>query len=134
MIGDVIAAVLPMLRDNAESLMTDAVKIERDAGTTWDEDAQASVTVWVVVHASMPCAIDIPPVSARSLVTDEVVTRESPVVRGPVSFTGIEPDDRVTVTAAGPLSDAEVGSVFWVTQVESDTHAVERVIQARWVR
>lgn len=135
MIGEAVAAALPLMRLHAESLMSDTCKVDRQTGTAWDEEAQETVPTWEVVHADMPCHFDRSPATSRQLMTDEATTPVLPVIKGPVSFVGIKPDDRITVTAIGALSDPEhLGAVVWVTDVVSDTHPVERLIQCRWTR
>ena len=123
MIGDVIAAALPLLRANAASLRTDVCTVER-LTTAWDEAQQKTVTAWAPVQTAIPCHLEEPSASSRSLLTDEAVTLESPVVKVAHDVTGILPDDRVTVTGRAPL---------WVTQVAHDdsTHPVELLIQCR---
>lgn len=133
MIGDALTAALPMMRAQAESLMTDTCRVDRLA-QVWSEDEQATVATWTLV-ASSPCHFDTEPATARSLATDEVVSQRSPSVRLPHTVVGIEPDDRVTVTAVGPHSDlAHLGAVAWVTSVATDSHPVERVVECRWVK
>lgn len=124
MIGHDVAAALPELRAQAESLMDTTCTIER-LTTTWDEALQKSVTTWAPVHADVPCAVDIPPVTASSLLTAEASTAETPRVKIPVTFDGIEPDDRVTVVGYG---------VMWVTHVPIRSHQVQRRLQCRWTR
>lgn len=134
MIGDALAAALPMMRAQAESLMVDACAIERASGTLWDETTQKSATAWTQVALS-PCHFDAEPATARSLATDEVVSQRSPSVRLPHTVVGVKPDDRVTITMVGPESDsAHLGAVVWVTQVATDSHPVERVVECRWVK
>lgn len=134
MIGDALAAALPMMRAQAESLMVDACVIERASGTHWDEALQKSVTTWTLV-ASSPCHFDTEPAPTRSLVTDEVVSQRSPSVRLPHTVLGVKPDDRVTITAVGAESDpAQLGAVVWVTHVATDSHPVERIVECRWVK
>lgn len=127
MIGAAISAALPLLRANAESLMTDRCTIDRQDGTTWDEDDQASVPVWVSVAADVPCHVEEPAATSPTLVTGEAATLEAPVVKVAHDVTGVEPDDRVTVVG---------GPVLWVTRAAPDdfTHPVEVLIQCRWVR
>lgn len=133
MIGDALAAALPMMRSQAESLMTDTCRVDRLA-QVWSEDEQATVTTWTLV-ASSPCHFDTEPATARSLATDEVVSQRSPSVRLPHTVLGVKPDDRVTITTVGPESDpAHLGAVVWVTQVATDSHPVERVVECRWVK
>lgn len=126
MIGAAISAALPLLRANAESLMTDRCTIDRQT-TTWDEVEQESVTTWTTVYADVPCHVEESIVNARTLVTDERVTAETPVVRIPVAYPGVDPDDRLTVSG---------GPVLWVTQSapEDSTHPVEFVVQCRRTR
>lgn len=124
MIGHDVAAALPELRAQAESLMTATCDIDR-ATTAWDEDEQATVTTWASVHADIPCAFVIPPATSRALLTDEAVTPESPVVKVSVDVEGVKPDDRVTVAGHG---------VVWVTHVPVRTNQVQRRLECRWVR
>lgn len=126
MIGPVIAATLPLMRAHAQSLMTDACTIER-LTSGWDEALQKTVTTWATIHAAVPCHLEGKPATSRSLLTDEAVTLEAPLVKVAHDVTGIEPDDRVTVTGHDPL---------WVTSTSLDdaTHPVELLIQCRWSR
>ena len=123
MIGDVIAATLPLLRANAESLMTDTCTIDRQSGTTWSEAEQKSVPVWTVVAADVPCHIDEASTESRALLTDELITPERPLIKIPVTVSGVQPDDRITIGS----------DVVWVTQVAPDdtTHPVELLVQCR---
>ena len=124
MIGHDIAAALPELRAQAESLMVETCDIERMT-QAWDEDEQETVTEWVPVHMGTPCALDIPPATSRQLLTDEAVTPEHPVVKVSVTLTGIEPDDRVTIAGVG---------VAWVTHVPVRSNQVQRRLECRWVK
>jgi hypothetical protein len=133
MIGNVIAATLPLMRTHAESLMFDRCDIHR-LSTTWDEALQKSVTTWTVVHANVPCSLDVPPALTAGDVTDESVTRETPQVPVPVAFDGIEPDDRVTITVVASISDLSPGDVMWVTHAPTGTHLVDRRLECRWTR
>lgn len=127
MIGDVITAALPLMREHAESLMTDVCSIDRQNGTTWDEVEQKSVPVWESVAAHVPCHVEESAATSPTIVTGETASLESPVVKVAHDVTGIEPDDRVTVVG---------GPVLWVTRAAPDdfTHPVEVLIQCRWVR
>lgn len=126
MIGPAIVAALPLMRAHAESLMADVCTIER-LTATWSEVSQKTVTTWATIHAAVPCHLESKPATSRSLLTDEAVTLEVPVVKVAHDVTGIEPDDRVTVTGHDPL---------WVTSTSLDdaTHPVELLIQCRWSR
>lgn len=126
MIGSAVAAALPLMREHAESLMTDVCSIER-LTTTWDEVNQKSVTTWATVHADVPCHVEEPAVTMATLVTDEAVTLETPLAKIPHTFTGILPDDRVSVAGREPM---------FVTRAAHDdlTHPVEMVLSCRWTR
>jgi hypothetical protein len=126
MIGDVIAATLPLLRANAESLMTDTCTIER-LTTTWNEALQKSETTWAPVHEDVPCHVEEPAVTSAVILTGEALTLETPLVRVPYTVTGVESDDRVTVAG---------GLVMFVTRAAHDdsTHPVEMLLSCRWTR
>lgn len=135
MIGSQITAALPVLRSQARSMMLDTVTIDRLDGIVWDEELQKSVANWVQIAADVPANIDMPPATTRALVTDEVVTPGEPVVKVPITVDGVEPDDRVTVTAVSPSGDPElVGAVFWVTYNRNRTTAVSRRLECRWTQ
>lgn len=134
MIGDALAAALPMMRAQAESLMTDTCAVDR-LTSSWDEEQQTTVTSWAPVVAGSICHFSESSAAVRSLLTDEVVTQRSPSVRLPSSVSGVRPDDRVTIVTTGPTSDeTHAGAVVWVSHVPSDSHPVERVIECRWVK
>lgn len=122
MIGDDVAAALPEMRAHAESLMRGRCTIDR--GTS-EWNGTKTVDVWEPVHEDVPCRLEVAPVASRSLLADEVVTAEAPVVKVPVRFEGIRPDDRVT------LAD---GQVLWVTHVPVYDDMVQRRIVCRWTR
>lgn len=121
------------LRRQAYKLMLDTAAIDRLDGLVWDEEQQQSVPNWVSIAVDVPCNLDEPPATTRALVTAETVTPAEPVVKIPVSVEGIEPDDRVTITAVADISDPEMlGAVMWVTHNRSRTTAVQRRLECRW--
>lgn len=124
MIGDAIAAALPVFRAQAESLHTDVCTIDR-VSTEWIDGVKQ--TVVTVVHADVPCHVETSPSSARVLVTEQAVTPETPLVKVSHALAGIEPDDRLTVAGHEPM---------WVTHATHDdpTHPVELLIQCRRTR
>lgn len=133
MIGHDLAADLEHLRVQFESLAWDRCRVDR-AATGWDEAQKKSVTTWRVIHDDVPCQVEESPAMARQTLTDEAVTRQHPVVRIPVRFGGIEPDDRVTITYVHPQSGATLGAVLWVTHARMKTNSVKRRIECRWLR
>lgn len=134
MIGNAIAAAVPIMRANAESLMLDRCRIDR-ATSSFDEAQQKTVTTWASVHVNAPCTVDDEPAPARTLVTDQAASPGGPSVYLPVALTGIKPDDRVTITAIGPESDPSlIGAVLWVTADDTQSHAAERHLTCRRVK
>ena len=124
MIGDIITAALPLLRAQAESLMTDTCTIER-LTSGWDEAQQKTVTTWSLVFTG-PCYMSAPAAAARSLLpSGDVASQDFPEVRTLHDAAGIEPDDRVTHSS---------GAVMWVVDVVPDPYPVETVIRCRWVK
>jgi len=126
MIGTAVAAALPLMRAHAQSLMTDACTIER-LTSSWDEALQKTVTTSATIHADVPCHVEEPASSSRSLLTDEAVTLEAPLVKVAHDVAGVEPDDRVTIAGRDPM---------WVTRAAQDdpSHPVELLILCRWVK
>ena len=134
MIGPVIDAALLVMRANAESMMLDRCTIERST-SVWDEGAQKSVTTWAPVVAESVCDVDDGAASGRSIVTDETATRADPSVYLPASVVGVKPDDRVTVTAVGPMTDPGLlDAVMWVSHAVAGSHVVECHLSCRWLR
>ena len=134
MIGPVIDAALPAMRANAESMMLDRCTIER-ATSAWDEAAQKTVHTWAPVIVESVCDVDDGAASGRSVITDETVTRGEPSVYLPASVVGVKPDDRVTVTAVGPMTDpALMDAVVWVSHVATGSHVVECHLSCRWLQ
>jgi len=124
MLGPDVAAALPEMRAEAESLMVNRCTIER-LTTVWGEVEQKTTTTWAVVHSDIPCALTVPSASSRAILAGEAVTPETPIVKVPVTFDGIEPDDRVT------LAD---GTVAWVTHSPTRDHQVQRRLVCRWLK
>lgn len=126
MIGTAITAALPFMRAQADSLKTSVCDIDRPGEPEWDEAEQKSVTPFTPVHASVPCHLEEPTATTAQILTGEAVTLENPIVKVPITYTDVRPDDRVTV---GDL-------VLWVTRAAFDdsTHPVEYLIQCRWSR
>lgn len=123
MIGDDIAAALPELRAEAESLMQDACVIERESGSVMDPVTFEERPSWSLVYAG-PCRVKVTssaPVEGAGrtyVITDALL--QLPV--GDVRFLD---NDRVTVTAAAYDADL-VGVVLTVTSREVRTHATMR--------
>ena len=132
-IGDDIAAALPELRAQAESLMRDSCVVERRTGRVMDDATLEYVDSWSRVYEGR-CRVQVAAtqpaeevVGGRAfVVTDAVV--QLPV--GPVDFAD---DDRVTVTFTA-YDPALVGVVLSVTSREVKTHPVMRRLHVSEVR
>ena len=132
-IGDDIAAALPELRAQAESLMRDSCVVERRTGRVMDDTSLEYVDSWSRVYEGR-CRVQVAAtqpaeevVGGRAfVVTDAVV--QLPV--GPVDFAD---DDRVTVTSTA-YDPALVGVVLSVTSREVKTHPVMRRLHVSEVR
>ena len=122
MLGPAVDAVLPALRAQAESMMTDTCTIDR---ITIEWVGGVKQTVVTTVAADVPCALDDPEASGSEVVAGESATRVDPLVKVPVTVEGVQPDDRVTL-ASGP--------VVWVTDAPVRTHQVQRRLKCRWVK
>ena len=134
MIGPVVDSALALMRANAESMMLDRCKIERRV-SQWNEAAQKTVTTWSTIRADVPCDFDDPSAADRSLVTDETATSSQVDMFVPTTTVGIKPDDRITVTAIGPMTDPGLAdAVLWVTSVDVESHVVERRVECRWLQ
>ena len=130
MIGQDIAAVLPELRREAESLMVDAVLVERPSGTTIDPDTLAEVPTYSPVYAG-PGRIQRP----GALSPNEQVAGgfefdvRAVLAQLPLTAVGILAGDRVTVTALGPLTDPDLlGMVATVQANLTKTHPTKRTL------
>ena len=129
-LNDAIAAELPALRREAESLMVDAVLVERQSGTTLDPDTLAEVPAYVPVYSG-PCRIQRPgALSPRESVAGgfEFDVR-AVLAQLPLAAVGILAGDRVTVTAVGPLTDPDLlGLVATVQANLTKTHPTKRTL------
>ena len=123
MIGDDIAAALPELRAQAESLMRDGCVVERRTGRVMDDTTLEYVDSWSRVYEG-PCRVKVAgsaPAEASGrayVITDAVL--QLPI--GPERFLD---DDRVTITTASYDPDL-AGVVLTVTSREVKTHATMR--------
>lgn len=134
MIGADIAAALPELRAQAESLMVDAVLIERRAGQSTDQVTGKVVDVFEPVWSGKcrwlrPVTWDNP-----TQVADSEIAKVDRDMRLPVDGTGeVRRGDRVTCTASAH-DPARVGEVAWVRVVETQSQPVHRRLLCREVQ
>ena len=129
MLGDDIAAALPELRAQAESMMADTVLVERATGTTPDPVTLEDVTTWATVHEGV-ARVQRPGTQPAETVAGEIEFGVSTVlIQLPLSAVGVKRDDRVTVTALGPLSDPDLlGVVATVKANLTKTHPTKRTL------
>lgn len=131
MLGQDVAAALPGLRAEAESLMVDEVLVESATGeTTIDDVTLEEVPVWAEVYAG-PCRIQRP----GALSPQETVAGgfefdvRSVLAQLPLSATGITAGDRVTVTAVADTTDPDLlGLVATVQANLTKTHPTKRTL------
>ena len=128
-LGADIAAALPELRAQAESMMTDTILVERQTGTTPDPVTLEDVATWATVHEGLG-RVQRPGNQPAETVAGEVEFGVSTVlVQLPLSVTGIKRDHRVTVTAVGPLSDPDLLGLTATVQANlTKTHATKRTL------
>lgn len=99
MIGDDIAAALPELRSEAESLLVDTCIIERAAGAALDATTHQTVTTWATVWSG-PCRARVRAEGQSAVVAAELVS----VLRVEVSLAVSTPaplvGQRITIITA----------------------------------
>ena len=100
MLGDDLAGVLPELRAAAESRMRSRVRVERVTTTADPLTGRDVVTVYEIVHASLPCRF--PPGETTTIPTGSAGGATVPVSTGglhvPWDTTGLEVGMRAVVT------------------------------------
>ena len=130
MLGDDIAAALPDLRAQAESLMVDTCVIRRQNGTAPDPVTLAEVPVFEDVWSG-PCRIQRSGALSPSEQTPGGYEfgLNSVLAQLPIASTGIRRGDVLEVTAVGAVSDpALLGAVATVQADMSKTHATKRTL------
>lgn len=131
-LGADLAAALPGLRAEAESLMVDTVLVE-----SWDG---VTVTTNPTTLAEEPAWVEVLTSPARIQRTNALSTSE-PVVGGveyavdafiaqfPLGATGIVKGHRVTVTAIGPETDPDLLGLVGTVQANlTKTHPTKRTL------
>ena len=135
MIGHDLAAALPELRRQAESMMLDACTVTRGGGEpTWNDgtgtwDAPAASTVY-----EGKCRVQVPNVAENEADAGERAwTVQSALVNLPVTGSeGVEVGDTVTITAA-TFDGSLVGRRYTVTADHSKTYATARRLRCEEV-
>lgn len=128
---DVVAAELPHMREQAESLMVDTVLVERATGTfTTDPVTLEEVPDFTEVYAGPGRVQRSGRLSSQDDVSgDFEFGVDSVLVQLPLSATGVKRDDRVTVTSLGAVSDPDLlGLVATVRANLTKTHPTKRTL------
>lgn len=130
MLGDDIAAALPLLRIEAERLMTDACRVKRKTGATPGpllEEIPTYADVW-----SGPCRVQrsgaLSPREASGAAGYEFGI-DSLIAQLPIAAVGIRRGDVFEVTSVGPNSDPDLLDVEATVQGNlTKTHATKRTL------
>jgi hypothetical protein len=126
MIGDDIAAVLPELRAQAESMMRDTVKVERDTGEfTRDPVTLEDTPVFATVYEGKGRWQRPDTVAAETVAGEVEFGINRVVVQLPMSATGVLRGDRATCVASAFDPDL-VGAKATVLGVPNKSHATMR--------
>ena len=131
MLGDAIAAELPYLRAQAESLMVDTLFVEVLTGAmTTDPVTLAEVPEWAEMYAGHGRVQRPGALSPREQVNGGFEFGiKSLIAQLPLSAVGIQRGMRVTVTAVGPLTDPDLLDVVATVQANlSKTHPTKRTL------
>ena len=129
-LGSDIAAALPELRAQAESMMQDAVLIERQTGTTPDPVTLEEIPTWATVHEGQARIQRTGQVSPSEQVVGEVEFGiNAVIVQMPLSAVGVKKGHRVTVTAVGASSDPDLLGLTATVQANlTKTHPTKRTL------
>jgi hypothetical protein len=134
MLGDAIAAELPYLRAQAESLMVDACIISSAGDPVWDEaDGEWTTPDGSAVYTGK-CRIQVPNVAEQNPTAGETEwTVQAVIVSLPVAESGaVRVGHSVVVTSAtfDPRLD---GKTFRVAAEHAKTHATARRLRCEEV-
>lgn len=126
-LGSDIAAALPGLRAQAESLMVSVCTITRGGGAgVWNESTGQYDSTAVTVYSG-PCRVRFPSTVVRESDTQNQFTVEQePLLSLPVAGSeGVTVDDVVTITA-NPSDSAMVGLTLRIAGLHAQTQATAR--------
>lgn len=128
MIGDDITQALPELRAQAESLMTETCRVERDTGRrAYYPDTHADIPIRKTVYAGR-CRIKpvagTPAAGARTLFGQEINSL-SHIGTLPISVTDVRADDRLTITGSD-LDPGQVGRSYTLLAVGAAAMGIAR--------
>jgi hypothetical protein len=124
-LGDDIAAALPELRAQAESLMVDTVKVERETGTTPDPVTLEEVPIWETVYEGKGRWQRPDTVAAEKVAGEVEFGLNRTTIQLPMSAVGIVRGYRATCTVSAYDPDLP-GTKATVLAVPNKTHATMR--------
>ena len=130
-LGDDLAAALPELRAQAESMMRDTVLVERaNGGFTRDPVTLEDTPTFDSVYSGSGRVQRSGQLSPHETVAGEVEFGVNALmVQLPLSAVGIRKGDRVTVTSVGPVSDPDLLDMVATVQANlSKSHATKRTL------
>ena len=124
MIGDDIAAALPALRAEAESLMVDLGSIERADGWDVDPDNGQRVPRWIPVATTPVRVVRVTVADLQSSTGGQNLTQAVVELRAPWNLSDLLVGDRLVLTVS---SDPRLlGVPIVVSEIDHATHAVAR--------
>ena len=130
MLGDDIAAALPELRAQAESLMVDTIRVTTSGEPTeddWDEASGTYLPVAPVVAYEGKARIRNGNPAPQDADSGETVwAKDLAVISVPVSVDSIDDGMAVEVVAIGDGSSSKVGRRYTVQAPHEQTHSTAR--------
>lgn len=135
MLADDIAAALPGFRAQAEALMVDTVRIERQTGTDEDPDTLEVVPVYETIYEG-PCRVQRYQgnTNRQPVIGGVEVGIDAVLLQVPLSARGVRRGDRASIVAVGVESDPEMlGQALSVMSDLTKTHASKRTLACQEV-
>lgn len=115
MLGDDITRALPEMRAQAESLMRDAVLVERPGRTTTDPETGEPTTSYATVYSGMGKIQSNDQYESNPEVGTADRTVQRSLLHVPVGAFQAAPGDRITIT--GSMDALLVGAHYRVVQI-----------------
>lgn len=124
MLGDDIAAALPELRAQAESLMTSQVIIEHPTGSVFDPVSNEDVSTWETVYEGKARLYAPKTQPAMVDAGGQIVNTQTYQGTLPWETVGVHASDRVTVNESEDPD--QIGKTFTITSVLASGSAIAR--------
>lgn len=126
MLGPDLAAMLPTLRAQAESMLVDTGELQARTGSSTNATTGARVDAWTA-YWSGPMRSRVPLQGQQNTAGGQDVTVSRPQVQIPTSATVPDVGHRVVLTASADAS--LVGVPLYVRHVQTGTHLVMRRLE-----